>query len=343
MHRPDGNGKRSERVMSQYLIFNAFGVFIIKNKEIIDKKFFTDPHSPLEEIQALHEKYPEAVLENKEMAEKLHAAHEFPNEGGIYLRNTIDSLMKMNNKYYIERVKEKIRHLSKNKDNLLIQSVDGLEQLDEALNLFSERLREWYGLYSPELSDGIKGNEEFATLVLECKRKKESMGADLEESDLAMIQQVADELLNMFRTRERLVEYIKETTEKIAPNLSNLITPLIAAKLIALAGSLKRLAQLPASTVQVLGAESALFRHLRKGAKPPKHGVIFQDPRIHTAPIWQRGKIARSLASKIAIAVKIDFYSGEFDETIAEDFESRLKRIRKKYSENPKKRRKKNG
>ncbi|MEA1993644.1 MAG: hypothetical protein U9N35_04535 [Euryarchaeota archaeon] len=316
--------------MKKYLVFNAFGVFIIKNGEIIGRKFFKNPHKPERNIKKLYKKHPDAVLENKEMAKKLNAEYEFPNEGGAYLRSNLDSIMEMDNEYYIERTKKKIKKASEHKDNLAIRSVEALEQVDESLNYFSERLREWYGLYSPEISDSVEDPIAFIEMVKGEKRKEKSMGADMEKRDLEAMKIFAEELERMYNMREELAAYVEESMETFAPNMSNLISPVLAAKLISLAGSLKGLARLPASTVQLLGAESALFRHLRKGTKPPKHGIIFQDPRIHNAPEWQRGKIARSLASKIAIAAKLDFYSGKFDESIAEKFEKRLASIRKK-------------
>jgi len=324
--------------MKEYLVFNAFGAFIVKDKKILERKFFKDLKNPVKEIRELYEKYPDSVLENREIAERLSAKHEFPNKGGMFLRDNIDSIMKLDNEYYISLVKEKIKKASESKDKVIIQAVQALEQTDQSLNFFFERLREWYGLYFPELCDRIENHAEFAELVKNEERKEKSMGADLEDTDIEMMKSFADKTLEIYNFREELVRYIKENTEKLTPNLSNLINPLLVAKLISLAGSLKNLAMLPASTIQVLGAEPALFRHLRKGAKPPKHGIIFQDPRIHNAPKWQRGKIARSLASKIAIAAKLDFYSGEFDESVSEAFEIRLDVIREKYKERPKRR-----
>jgi nucleolar protein 56 len=107
----------------------------------------------------------------------------------------------------------------------------------------------------------------------------------------------------------------------------------IGARLIAKAGGLDRLARLPASTVQVLGAEKALFRALRTGARPPKHGILFQHDAVHTAPKWQRGKIARALANKIAIAARIDFYRGTKEGGLTATLEKRLDEIRVKYKE----------
>ncbi len=123
---------------------------------------------------------------------------------------------------------------------------------------------------------------------------------------------------------------MKET----APNLTTLIGASLGARLISLAGGLERLSRLPSSTVQLLGAEKAMFLHLRSHKRPPKHGIIFQHPSIHRAPHWQRGKIARSLASKISIAAKVDNWNGEFvGDRLLEEFERRVEEVREKYPE----------
>jgi len=99
------------------------------------------------------------------------------------------------------------------------------------------------------------------------------------------------------------------------------------------AGGLDRLAMLPASTIQILGAEKALFRALRTGARPPKHGILFQHEAVHAAPKWQRGKIARTIANKIAIAARVDYYRGSEEASIKVSLDKRLASIREKYKE----------
>jgi rRNA biogenesis protein Nop56/Nop58 len=123
----------------------------------------------------------------------------------------------------------------------------------------------------------------------------------------------------------------------VAPIVTELVGPLLAARLISLAGSLEELATMPASTIQVLGAEKALFRALRTGGRPPKHGIIFQYPDIFRAPRWQRGKIARALASKLAIAAKVDAFSGRFiGDRLREELQQRIAEIKKVYAAPPK-------
>ncbi len=120
----------------------------------------------------------------------------------------------------------------------------------------------------------------------------------------------------------------------IAPNLSAILGTAVGARILGRAGSLKRLASLPASTIQVLGAEKALFRSLKTGSQPPKHGLLFQHALVHSAPRWQRGKIARAVAAKAVIAARVDVYGEGLNETLLEKLNIRVDEIGKKY-ENP--------
>jgi len=124
--------------------------------------------------------------------------------------------------------------------------------------------------------------------------------------------------------------------DEVAPNTRALVGSLLGARLIALAGGLTNLAKLPASTVQVLGAEKALFRSLRTGTRPPKHGIIFQHSIIHEAKRWQRGKIARALAGKLTIATRIDAFGGKYvGDQLRVDLEKRIEEIKERYVEAP--------
>ena len=140
----------------------------------------------------------------------------------------------------------------------------------------------------------------------------DSFGAELSEENLHQIKELARELDSVYKLRKKNLEYISSIMDKLCPNVKAVCDVIVGAKLIECAGSLKRLSQLPASTIQILGAETALFRHMKTGAKSPKHGVIIGHPLIANSPYRMHGKIARSLADKICIAAKIDFFKGEF-------------------------------
>jgi nucleolar protein 56 len=163
---------------------------------------------------------------------------------------------------------------------------------------------------------------------------KRSKGGDITLENLAIVKRLADEVIAQSDLRRVLADHIEVAMETVAPNVKELLTAAVGARIISKAGSLARLATLPASTIQILGAEKALFRALKTGARPPKHGLLFQHPLIHSAPKWQRGKIARAVASKVAIAARIDHYrhNGK-DDTVSSKLKSRIDEIREKYRE----------
>jgi nucleolar protein 56 len=170
------------------------------------------------------------------------------------------------------------------------------------------------------------------TDVVEAARN--SVGGEMDEKDLKQIKELAYIILQLIALRGRLIDYLEDCIRKEAPNLTGLVGPIIGAKLIAKAGGLEKLAKMPASTIQVLGAEKALFRAIRSGGKPPKHGIIFQHTLIHQAPRKMRGKIARALAAKLAIAARIDYYTKEdISEKLSEELAERIKEIRSTYIE----------
>ena len=260
----------------------------------------------------------------------------------------------------VELSRRAIREVSQQGDQLVIQAMSSLDDVEKIQNLMASRLREWYGLHFPEASHKIEDASSLARIVAEGGHREkinrntdllniliqshvnpelvsQSMGADLPDQDMMMIQGLAHQYLELQILRDNLEKYLDEVMQEIAPNLRGLIGPMIGARLIALAGGLEKLARLPASTIQVLGAEQALFRALKTGAKPPKHGVIFQYTSIHSAPWWQRGKIARILAGKIAIAARIDLFSGEYiADQLKQNVQSRIGEVKRKYPTAPK-------
>jgi nucleolar protein 56 len=230
-------------------------------------------------------------------------------------------------------------------DRSIAQAIRATDDLIEEINLLSERLHEWYGVYFPELGD-FAVDAEYARLVYEMGDRQvimdhlgvslESVGTDLVDRDLEVIRGMGGTLFELYKRKEALDAYVLEGMDRVAPNLSALLNPNLAARLISLAGGLQRLAKFPSSTVQLLGAEKALFLHLRSGKKPPKHGVIFQHPWVNRSPYWQRGKVARSLGGKISIAAKVDAYRGEFiADQLKEQMEKRVAEIKEKYPQPP--------
>jgi len=219
------------------------------------------------------------------------------------------------------------------RDNLIIRAIDYVDHLNKSLNVLIPAIREWYSIYFPELDMIVEDHYLYAKIAGELasrdkmtvealkrigvskelaekisKAASDSIGADLSEEDLSVISTVAKRWMRLYETREQVEEYIERLMKETAPNLSAVVSPLVGARLIAIAGSLERLASLPASSIQILGAQKAIFLHLTRGTKPPKHGVLFQAKEVRTAPKKLRGKIARLLASKIAIAARVDAF-----------------------------------
>jgi nucleolar protein 56 len=261
----------------------------------------------------------------------------------------------------MELAKLRVKGAAEKRDLVIAQAIQTLDDLDRTVNLFMGRLREWYGVHFPELDRLVEKHETYARLVMNLgykdnftlealekesfsKEKAEnmatvaekSMGADMAEQDLSEIQALSKNVLEMYELRKNMENYVDNTMEEVAPNTKAVAGALLGARLIAIAGSLQNLAMRPASTIQVLGAEKALFRSLKTGARPPKHGLIFQHALLHDAKRWQRGKIARVIAGKLAIAARSDAFGGKFvGDKLKAAIDKRIAEIREKYKEPP--------
>jgi nucleolar protein 56 len=265
------------------------------------------------------------------------------------------------NQVMLQATRIKLRSFAAKRDLLAIQAIRSIDDIDKTINLFASRMREWYSVHFPELDDLIEDHKMYATVVYEFGSREEitpeklrklgfsesralkiydasrkSMGADLSEVDVERIRDFVNVILNLYELRDKLSEYLSQVMKEVAPNITELVGPTLGARLLSLAGSLEDLAKMPASTIQVLGAEKALFRALRTGGRPPKHGVLFQYPEIHTAPKWQRGKIARAVATKLAIAAKADYFTGRFiADKLKKDLQERIAEIKELYAKPP--------
>jgi nucleolar protein 56 len=261
----------------------------------------------------------------------------------------------------LEVTRLRVKGAVEKRDLIITQAIQTIDDLDKTINLFMSRVREWYGIHFPELDRLLDKHETYARLVFKLgnkdnftdeKLEKEdvpkskaekivqstetSMGADLSETDLTQIQMLCKNVLELYRLRQTLENYLDTTMEEITPNIKALAGSLLGARLIALAGGLTNLAKMPSSTIQVLGAEKALFRSLKTGTRPPKHGIIFQHTVLHEAKKWQRGKIARAMAGKLAIAARADAFGSRYiGEELKADLEKRIGEIHKKYDQPP--------
>jgi len=242
-------------------------------------------------------------------------------------------------------------------DNMIIQSIALLDQLDKDINTFCMRIREWYSYHFPELIKIVPENALYAKVVKLVKNRKEltadkfeeleailmdsaraqavidasksSMGMDISPVDLLNIDMFASRVIGITEYRKELSTYLRSKMSVVAPNLAVLIGDTVGARLISHAGSLTNLAKCPASTVQILGAEKALFRALKTKGNTPKYGLIFHSSFIGRAGAKNKGRISRYLANKCSIASRIDCFSEEsttiFGSKLKEQVEDRLK------------------
>ena len=350
--------------MECYITYCVKGFFAFNDKnELISQKLFPEDEiinrlveindkkivkEELELIDELSADYDEIIIEsNKRLSDygKDNIIIKTPNQAGEYLRSNYDKfdlddeeLSKIYQNFAIYKIKKE----SAGEDKHLIQAVNSIDEIDEAISKLIERIREWYALYFPEM-DVIKNNETYIRLISQNKTKEEILKAkpeafpkdfiDLEDDinplDLEIMNNYANSIFELQKSRKNIEEYIDQKMQDIAPNLRLLVGSTLGAKLISHAGGIKRLAMYPSSTVQIMGAEKALFRHLKSGDRPPKYGLIYQHPQVRGAKWWNRGKIARMLAGKISLAVRRDVFTKTIDENVAEEFKSKVDEIEK--------------
>lgn len=219
----------------------------------------------------------------------------------------------------LQESKENIRQ-SVDRDKHLEKAVKQLDQLNNSINEEVDLLRDWYSLHFPELEEEINDNEEFSKIINKFGVQKEelkpfeemaekSTGSSLPEKETEILETCFRNIENMSKTRDELKQYVEETAKDVIPNLSTLLEPLLAARMVSQAGGVENLAKQPASTIQMLGAEKALFRYLKGEGTPPKHGVLFHHSMVRKLPDNERGKMARFLANKAALCARIDQYS----------------------------------
>ncbi len=259
-----------------------------------------------------------------------------------------------------ELTKYEIKKVGTRDDVIVIQIIESLDIIKKSISLLSSRMREWYGLHFPELTDKlIEDNIVLAKIISKIGTRDNysseslyehfefnetriqklldlalnSMGSDI---DIEILQGYTNQIVSLDSYRTELEKYLDILMEKVAPNMRAIVGSLVSAKLIAKAGSLEKLAFMPASRVQLLGAEKALYRFLKTGEKRPKHGLIFQWNQIRSAKPYHRGKIARMVSGKIGLASKLDFFNGDYmGGELMEDIGEKIKEIERKYLKPP--------
>lgn len=232
-------------------------------------------------------------------------------------------------------------------DTMIVQAIGLLDDLDKELNTYAMRVKEWYGWHFPELAKILNDNIAYSRLVLKMGMRTNwetadlseilpeeiegavksaadrSMGTEISEQDLEHIQALATQVVEFAEYRSRLASYLSSRMNAIAPNLTALVGELVGARLIAHAGSLSSLSKSPASTLQILGAEKALFRALKTKHDTPKYGLIYHASLIGQATGRNKGKMARILAAKASLGLRVDALA-EWDDNVTEEDKAAL-------------------
>ena len=245
--------------------------------------------------------------------------------------------------------RHKLKFSADKVDTMIIQAIALLDDLDKELNTYAMRCKEWYGWHFPELAKMITDSAAYARIILtmgvrsnasetdlseilpeeveeQVKAAAEvSMGTEITEDDLNNIKALAEQIVDFAAYREQLSNYLSSRMKAIAPNLTAMVGELVGARLIAHAGSLTSLAKAPASTVQILGAEKALFRALKTKHDTPKYGIIYHASLVGQASGKNKGRIARTLAAKAAVSLRYDCFDEERDESDDFGLENRAK------------------
>lgn len=247
----------------------------------------------------------------------------------------------------------KLRFSTEKVDTMIIQAVSLLDDLDKEINNYMMRLKEWFGWHFPELAKITTDNlayartvkaignrtrtaetnlSEFLTEEIEAEVKEAaeiSMGSEITPTDEKFIINLAEQVMELSEYRESLSEYLKTRMNAVAPNLTIMVGELVGAKLIAHAGSLINLAKYPASTIQILGAEKALFRAMKTKHNTPKYGLIYQASLVGQCPAKIKGKLSRTLAAKCSVCIRVDALGESEDANVGEEcktyIENRLK------------------
>merc|ERR1712142_415711 len=244
-------------------------------------------------------------------------------------------------------------------DTMIVQAISLLDDLDKELNNYAMRCREWYGWHFPEIGKIVTDNLAYAKTIQAIGKKEKtaetdlssilpedieaevkaaaeiSMGTDMADEDVLNVNYLCDQIIQISEYRMTLYDYLRNRMQAIAPNLTVLVGELVGARLISHAGSLLNLAKHPASTVQILGAEKALFRALKTKHDTPKYGLIYHASLVGQSNPKNKGKVSRMLAAKAALACRVDALGEETNTDMGVDHRAKVEsRIRQLESGN---------
>ncbi|OGI11709.1 hypothetical protein A3K64_00235 [Candidatus Micrarchaeota archaeon RBG_16_36_9] len=332
-----------------YLAVNPVGVFVFdeENKLVKFKYLGSNPEEAAGKLDKFEKG--EIIPEIQELKNEFKDLNsEQPNKATDFLREnfrkivienklfkTENELNQFLNSVLIAKSKLSISKIER-RDKLIIQTISALNDLEKILNTISERLREWYGLHYPELD--IRDHDKFASMVAEYGDRKNfnnfknSMGMELREGDVKILQHYAKQYNELYEMRKEIEKYLEIVVKEEIPNLNAMLGSTLAARILALAGSLEKLAKMPSSSIQLLGAEKTLFKFLKgkEKSRPPRFGLLYLHPDISTNKRELQGKIARVLSSKLTLAARADFYSKkDMSKELLDDYKKKLDEILK--------------
>jgi len=320
--------------MAKYLKTEWCGVFLIDENGVIEKNLF--PKNPEEIAKRLLVIEKGGIVDEEKFFVKDEPLVTDKRLSGIYkLCEKIPDVKINCEEYGYDRellreaslllAQQVIEKEHGKRERRISQAIYSIDDLLKTINILNERIYEWYGYFSDETT----GRKNIADFIA---RKWEIDGEGmLDKEEEQSLKNIAEAIIKLRNAHEKVEQYVKDAISSMAPNLSKLVGESIAARLIAVAGGLDHLAALPSGTIQVLGAEKALFRHIKEGTSPPKHGIIFQHEFINKAPKKYRGRIARIMAANIAIATRADvFTKRDIADELKKNMEERIKEIREK-------------
>jgi len=301
-------------------VMNILGEFVFDGDKLLEERLLKTPEQVIEYILG----NTKSELCKKHNIEPI-SYHISP----LFEETKYVELMRKNN---IIATRNQVAN-SVQEETLLIQAMSTLNELDPVLNRLTKKMREWYALYNPEFEKSITNNDAFIRLIIEKDREdllkelgvEQTMGGNIPKRDKEFLQATAKDISVMFERREKIIDYVKEVSQKIMPNVIAITGPVMGTRMLAIAGSLEKFSKYPSSTVQLLGAENALFKHIRTGSRCPKYGFLINHPLVTKTAKKLKGKTARAIADKVAIAAKVDYFKGApIGEKLREQLEKRF-------------------
>lgn len=236
----------------------------------------------------------------------------------------------LNKKDFIKQTEKAIEEYSESniEEQSLLKALANYDLYQKQFNTFFEYLKDWFSLHNSKKYDELnKDNFKFVKYLNETEikdlEKELYLSKGLEKDDLLLIKQLALNLISIYSNSSKLENFLTKKSKQLYPNLTNILGPILTVRFLNQAHSLKRLSSLPASTLQLFGAENAMFKHLKFGKKSPKYGLLYLHPLMSSLTPKQKGKLARYMAERIALAGRMDLAKKKLDEKLLKDIEKK--------------------